>query len=241
VPANDPSIDTANITFPGEGATIMAYQAKPKGDGPFPLVLVCHENQGLTDHIQDVARRLAKEGYVACAVDLLSREGGTRSISDPARIPSLLTGPAGQALPPERHVGDFQAALRHYATQPIVRSGAYGMTGFCFGGGITWRTSTKAAELKAAVPWYGPAPPSQDVPGIKAAIFAIYASDDPGVNASRDALEPALKQANVNYQFKSYPNTQHAFNNDTGPRYNQEQALVAWKDMLDWFARYVKG
>ena len=243
VPANDPSIDMADITFPGDGATIMAYQAKPKGDGPFPLVLVCHQNRGLDDHIRDVTRRLAKEGYVGCAVDLLSREGGTRSITDPARIPALLTGTAGQALPPERHVGDFQAALRFYATQPIVRNGAYGMTGFCFGGGIVWRTATKAPELKAAAPWYGAPPPLQDVPGIKAAVFGIYSSDpNDFANRGRDELEAALKQAGVAYQLKVYPGTMHAFNDDTNPSaYNQEQSGAAWKDMLDWFARYLKA
>jgi carboxymethylenebutenolidase len=237
VAANDPAIESTDVTFPGEGgATLMAYQAKPRGNGPFPLVLVCHENQGLTDHIRDVARRFAKEGYVGCAVDLLSREGGTARVTDRAQIPGLLSN-----APAERHVGDFQSALRFYTTQPFVQPGAYAMTGFCFGGGIVWRTVTKAAELKAAAPWYGIAPPLQDVPAIKAAMFGIYASDDERINASRDTLEPALRQANVTYEFKTYPNTRHAFHNDAGGNYNQEQALVAWRDVLDWFRRYVQG
>jgi carboxymethylenebutenolidase len=236
VPANDPNIETADITFPSEGATIQAYQAKPRGSGPFPVVLVCHENRGLVDHIRDVARRFAREGYVGCAVDLLSREGGTNRVADPAQVPGLLSN-----APPERHVADFQAAVRHYSAQPFVRPGTFAMIGFCFGGGITWRGATKITELKAASPWYGVAPPAEDVPGIKSAVLGVYAADDERINASRDAIEPALRQANVTYQFKTYPNTRHAFNNDTGANYNQEQALIAWRDVLDWFGRYVRS
>src|SRR5262249_34719206 len=147
-----------------------------KGQRAVPLILVCHENRGLTEHIKDVTRRLAKEGYLGCAVDLLSREGGTAKITDPAQIPALLTGSGAQVVPPERHVSDFQAALKFYSGQALVRQGAYGMTGFCFGGSMVWRTATRAPELKAAAPWYGGAPPAQDAPGIKAAIFGIYSS-----------------------------------------------------------------
>jgi carboxymethylenebutenolidase len=215
----------------------MAYQAKPVGVGPFPTILVCHENQGLSDHIRDVTRRLAKEGYVACAPDLLSREGGTAAITDSAQRPAMLSG-----APAERHVGDFQAALRHYAGQAVARQGAYGMTGFCFGGGIVWRTATRAPELRAAVAWYGPPPPLEEVPNIRAAVFGIYSSDPQDfANNNRDQLEAALRQANVVHQIKVYPGTQHAFNNDAGARYVQEQALAAWRDVLDWFNTYVKS
>ena len=241
VAANDPAIETASITFPGDGgATIQAYQAKPRGNGPFPLVLVCHENAGLVDHIRDVARRYSKEGYVACAVDLLSREGGTAAITDRAQVPALLTG--GQALPGTRHVSDFQAALKYYTTQSIVRAGAYGMTGFCFGGGITWLAATKMPELKASAPHYGPPPPVADAANIKAAMLGVYSSDPQDfANNGREALEAALKQANVTYQFKVYPGTQHGFNNDTGQRYNEQQALAAWKDVQEWFTKYPKA
>src|SRR5439155_24811419 len=139
-----------------------------EGNGPFPLILVCHRNHDVNEHIRDVTRRLAKEGYLACAVDLISREGGTAKITDPAQIPALLTGSGSQVIPAERHIGDFQAAVKFYTGQSLVRPGAYGMTGFCFGGSITWRTATKTPELKAVAPWYGGSPPLPDVPGIKA-------------------------------------------------------------------------
>jgi carboxymethylenebutenolidase len=237
VPPNDPSIEASEISFPNEGATIRAYQAKPLGSGPFPVVVICHENMGITPHIQDVARRYAKAGYVGCAVDLLSREGGTNGIADRAQIPSVLSN-----TPPERHVSDFQAAVRYYASQPIARQGAFAMTGFCFGGGIVWRTAAAIPELKAAAPYYGPPPPLSDVPNIKAAMLGIY-SDDPQdfANRGRDELVAAMRQANVTFEIKVYPNTQHGFNNDTSPRYNQEASLAAWKDVQDWFGKYVKG
>jgi carboxymethylenebutenolidase len=241
VPANDPSIEGADITFPGDGgATILAYQAKPRGAGPFPVVLICHENRGLTEHIRDVARRYAKEGYLACAVDLLSREGGTAKIDDPARVPALLSG--GQASPADRHVSDFKAAVRYYAAQPSTRPDAVGMTGFCFGGGITWATTTQMPELKAAAPYYGSPPPLAGVPNIKAAVFAVYSSDpNDGANRGKDELEAALKAADVTYQLATYPNTRHAFNNDTGAAYNEEQSLAAWRDVQAWFTRYLKA
>lgn len=116
-----------------------------------------------------------------------------------------------------------------------------GMTGFCFGGGITWRCATRMPELKAAAPYYGPPPPLEDVPNIKAAVLGIYSSDpDDFANQGRDELEAALKAAGVTFKFIVYPDTQHAFNNDTGPRWNEAQAIQAWQDTLAWFETYVK-
>lgn len=236
VAENDPGIDSADITFPGDGATIRAYQAKPKGNGPFPVVLVCHENQGLTDHIRDVTRRWAKEGYLGCAVDLLSREGGTQAIADRAQIPGLLSN-----IPADRHVGDFGAAMRFYSGQAAAMKGAFGMNGFCFGGGTTWLAVTKLPDLIAAAPYYGPPPPIQDVPKIKAAVFGVYSSDpNDFANRGRDELVQAAKAANVTFEFKVYPDTFHAFNNDTGARYNEQQAVAAWRDVQSWFTSHLR-
>jgi len=251
VPADDPRVQSEDITFPAEdGATLMAYQAMPAGGatpvagamatpaagGALPLVLICHENRGLTEHIRDVTRRWAAQGYVACAVDLLSREGGTAAITDPSSIPALLT----RDTDPARHVADFRAALTHYQGQASVDSERVGMTGFCFGGGITWRAATELPELKAAAPYYGPPPPLDAVPNIRAAVLGIY-SDDPDdfANEGMEELRQALQAADVTFEFKIYPNTQHAFHNDTSPRWNEEQALAAWNDTVAWFERYV--
>jgi carboxymethylenebutenolidase len=251
VPADDPRVMSEEITFPNGGATIMAYAAWPSGaagaapeaamaspsaGGAFPIVLVCHENRGLTDHIRDVTRRWAVQGYYALAVDLLSRDGGTGAVSDPAEIPSLLT----RDVDPNRHVSDFQAAAAHLSANSAVDAGRLAMTGFCFGGGITWRAATMMPELKAAAPYYGPPPPLDQVPNIKAAVLGVY-SDDPGdgANEGRDELVAALEAAGVTFEIKDYPNTQHAFHNDTGQRYNPDAAQAAWSDTVAWFARYV--
>ena len=240
VPADDPRIVAEDVTFPGaDGAAIMAYQAMPAaGEGPFPVVLICHENRGLTEHIRDVARRWATQGYVAVAVDLLSREGGTASIADPSEIPALLSDEA--TLP--RHVADFQAAAAYYATQEFADTSRLGLTGFCFGGGITWRAATQMPELDAAAPYYGPPPPLDAVPNIRAAVLGVY-SDDPDdfANQGREALIAALEEAGVTFEINIYPDTQHAFHNDTGARWNEQQALAAWHDTVAWFEQYVKA
>lgn len=239
VAADDPSVEAQDLTFEGNGTTLMAYQARPSGaSGPLPVVLVCHENRGLVEHIRDVTRRFAKEGYLACAVDLLSHEGGTAQVADPAQIPGLLSN-----TDPSRHVGDFQAAVDFYKGQPDIADADHiGMTGYCFGGGITWQAATQIQDFKASVPFYGPAPPLDQVSNITAAMFGVYSSD-PGdfANNGRDELEAALKAAGITYQFKIYPGTQHAFHNDTGPRWNPDQALAAWQDTLAWFSQYLKS
>lgn len=236
VPADDPAIVATDIEFDSGGTPITAYEARPSAESsePLALILVCHENRGLTDHIRDVARRLAKEGYLAVAVDLVSRNGGTAA-NDAMEIPDLLT-----AAEPSQHVADFQAAVASYASDSTVDTTRLGMVGFCFGGGITWRAATLMPDLLAAVPYYGPPPPTADVPNIEAAVLGVY-SEDPGdfANNGRDELEQALTDAGAEFQINVYPGTEHAFNNDTGPRYNEEQSLVAWQDTITWFASHV--
>ncbi|MFN8456889.1 MAG: dienelactone hydrolase family protein [Anaerolineae bacterium] len=233
VPEGDPAVQASQVTFESQGAQINAYLARPSAEGKYPAILVCHENRGLTAHIQDVARRFAKADYVALALDLLSREGGTANL-DRDQIPGLLTD-AG----PERHVGDFTAGFNYLKGLDYVDGNRIGMTGYCFGGGITWRCATALPELKAAVPFYGPTPDAAQVPNIKAAVFGVYAEQDERINAGKDALEKALQEAGITYQMKVYPGVNHAFHNDTGERYNQEQATQAWQDTLAWFEQHV--
>ncbi len=252
VPDDDPRVVAEEITFEGNGATLIAYTAWPSGNAGgtpeaipvaspvgsagYPVVLICHENRGLTDHIRDVTRRWAVEGYYALALDLLSRDGGTSAITDSNEIGAMLT----RDVDPSRHVGDFRAAVAHLGENPAVDLNRVAMTGFCFGGGITWRAATAMPELKAAAPYYGPPPPLDQVPNIKAAILGIY-SDDPNdfANEGQADLIAALEAAGITHQINVYPGTQHAFHNDTGQRYNEEQALAAWRDTVAWFAQYV--
>lgn len=248
VPADDPGVVAAEVTFPGpDGASLMAYQAMPAAGGatpgaaspvaaaPWPVVLICHENRGLSDHIRDVARRYATNGCLALALDLLSREGGTAAIADPSSIPAILT--EGD---PARHVADFQATIDWLAGVAEADTGRLGMNGFCFGGGITWRAATEIAGLKAAVPFYGPPPPLEAVPNIQAAVLGVY-SDDPDdfANNGRDELAAALEAAGITHQINVYPESQHAFHNDAGQRYSEAAATAAWEDTLAWFDQYL--
>ncbi len=232
VPEGDPELESGDITFPSGGDEISGYLARPIAEGTYPAVMICHENRGLTDHIRDMARRFAKVGYVALAPDLLAREGGTAA-SDRDAVPGLLTD-AGI----ERHVGDFSAAYDYLQAQEFVATDRIGMNGYCFGGGVTWATATQL-PIKAAAPFYGPAPDLEQVPNIQAAVLGVYAELDERINGGIEALEAALDEAGVTYEIKIYPGVEHAFNNDTGERYIEEQALQAWDDMLAWFAEYI--
>ncbi len=233
VSPDDPAIESGPIQFPGEGATLLGYLARPKGARPFPVVLVCHENRGLTAYIQDVTRRLAKAGYVALAVDLLSRQGGTDAVGSD-QVPGVLS-----QTPPDQFVQDFRSGWRYLQGQPFAQADQVGMVGFCFGGGVTWLVATHMPELKAAVPFYGPQPPVADVPNINAAVLAIYGERDQRINQGIPAIEAAMQQNNKVYEKVIYPNADHAFHNDTGTRYNPEAAQDAWARTLAWFAEYM--
>jgi carboxymethylenebutenolidase len=202
--------------------------------GPLPLVLVCHENRGVTEHIRDVARRYAKEGYVACAVDLVSRSGGTAKVTDPNQFSALLTGPN---VNQDMFVADFASAVAYYKTRAdVAQADKIAMNGFCFGGGIVWRATEQIPDLKAAAPFYGAPPPLDRVSQIKAAVLGVYSSDpNDFANRGREDLDQALSAAGVTHKFNVYPGTMHAFHNDTGPAYNQTQAVQAWQDTLAWF------
>lgn len=232
-PATDEIMAEA-VQFSDGTDTLSGYLARPAGDGPYPIVLVCHENRGLTPHIEDVTRRVAAAGYIGLAVDLLARDGGTAQIADQASIPGLLSG-----APPERHVQDFSAGLAFVKAQPYARTDSVGMVGFCFGGGVTWLCAAGIAELRAAAPFYGPPPPLEQLPSINAAVLAIYAERDQRINQSIAAVEAAMRQNGKIYQKIIYPGVDHAFHNDTGSRYNAEAAQAAWSETLAWFQRYL--
>lgn len=233
VTANDPLIIASGVNFPAPNAELMGYLARPvTGDGA-PVILVCHENRGLTAHIQDVARRLAKAGYVALAVDLLSRQGGSAAL-DSSEVPGLLGN-----IEPDTFVEDFMAGWRWLGDQPFALTERVGMVGFCFGGGVTWRVATQMAELKAAAPFYGPHPELNAVPNIQAAVQAVYGELDGRINAGIPAIESAMRENGKIYKKLIYPGADHAFFNDTGTRYNPAAAEDAWRQTLLWFATYV--
>lgn len=230
---DDPAVVAGPVRFPVAAGDVAGYLARPATAGRHPIVLVCHENRGLTPHIEDVTRRLAKAGYVGVAVDLVSRDGGTAAHAYEA-IPGLLgKAPAGQA------VADFQAALAYAQAQPFARADRVGMIGFCFGGGVTWRVAAATPAVRAAVPFYGLPAAAADVPKIEAAVLAIYAGRDERINATIPATEAAMRAAGKTLRKVVYPDTEHAFHNDTGSRYDAAAAKAAWDETLAWLARYL--
>jgi carboxymethylenebutenolidase len=233
VTPDDPAIDAGAIEFPGEGATLLGYLARPSQDGSFPVILVCHENRGLTPHIEDVTRRLAMAGYVALAVDLLSRQGGSTQVGE-ANVPGALGN-----IDPAQFVSDFRSGWTYLQGQPFADAERVGMVGFCFGGGVTWLMAVEMPELKAAVPFYGPPPPEEDLPRIQAAVLAIYGELDGRITGTAEAIEAAMLANGKVFEKEIYPGADHAFHNDTSSRYHPEAAMAAWARTLDWFGRYV--
>jgi carboxymethylenebutenolidase len=236
-PEGDPSVRGEMVRFPNGADQISGYLARPASGPATGLrgVLICHENAGYSAHFGDIARRFAKEGYVAIALDLLSREGGTANMQRD-QVSGTLTR-VGIA----RHVADFDAARRYLGTLAGVDGARIGMIGFCFGGGVTWEAATKIPELKAVVPFYGPAPDLATVPNIKAAAFGVYAENDARITGGSAALDSALTAAGVRHQMKTYAGVGHGFFNDTRA-YTEvvdAQAQQAWRDTLAWFQQYL--
>jgi carboxymethylenebutenolidase len=226
-------VDGQDVQIPSGDAAIIAYLARPAGSGPHPVVLVCHENRGLTEHIKDVTRRLAQSGYVALAVDLLSRQGGTSSLSS-GDVPGLLGNTS-----PDQFAADFRSGWEYLKTLNDTQPERVGMVGFCFGGGVTWLVATRMPELRAAVPFYGPHPLVEDVPNIQAAVLGIYAGNDQRINQGIPPIEEAMAQNSKLYEKVIYDGADHAFHNDTSTRYNPEAAADAWRRTLEWFELYV--
>ena len=238
VPATDPALESAGmVSFASGGVAVHAYFSRPKGAGPFPAVVVIHENRGLLEHFKDVTRRLAKLGYAALAVDLASAEGGTEKFTtDLAQVTAILG-----RTPPERMVEFLNSGVRYLQSQRFVRRDRIGAMGYCFGGGMTWRLATANADVRAAAPYYGSSPPLEDVARIKAAILAIYAGNDERINAGIPAVREAMQRARVTHEIVIYPGADHAFFNDTGPRYHAAAARGAWDRSVGWFEKYLKG
>ena len=231
----DPAVIASEVQIPAPDTNILGYLARPSAEGAAPVILVCHENRGLTPHIQDVARRFAKAGYVGLAVDLLSRQGGSAAVGQD-NVPGTLGN-----ISPDQFVEDFKSGWRYLQGQPFADTARVGMTGFCFGGGVTWRVATQMPELLAAVPFYGPPPPVEDVPNIQAAVLAIYGELDSRINGGIPAIEQAMAENNKIYEKIIYQGADHAFHNDTGGRYNPEAAKDAWEKTLAWFEQYVRN
>ncbi|HEX2912163.1 MAG TPA: dienelactone hydrolase family protein [Chloroflexia bacterium] len=235
VPANDPAIEGSDVTYQSD-TTVYGYLARPKASGTYPGVIVIHENRGLTDHIKDVTRRLAKAGYIALAPDLASRAGGSAKVAAD-QIAGYFANAKNEDL-----VKDLSAGVDFLAKQNGVKQGKYGVVGFCYGGGMTLRLAAANPKIGAAVSYYGPVPqPVSQMSTTQAAILGQYGETDSRVNAGVPDLEKTLKDSGKTFDKKIYSGAGHAFNNDTGASYNEAAALAAWKETLGWFDKYLKA
>jgi carboxymethylenebutenolidase len=233
---DDPRFEARTVEFgsPQGSGKMRGYLALPaKAQGKLPGILVVHENRGLNPHIEDIARRIALERFVAFAPDALTPLGGYPGDEDKARE---LFAQLDQARTRE----DFRAALTFLARRPEC-SGKVGAVGFCWGGGVVNFLATRAPELAAGVPFYGSQPPAEDVAKIKAPLLIHYAEKDDRINAGIPAFEHALAAHKVRYQLFVYPGTQHGFNNDTTPRYDQAAADLAWSRTLEFLEKNLRG
>lgn len=232
VPKDDPRLETGYLKYPGADGEMRAYSARPKGATKLAGVIVIHENRGLNPHTEDIARRVALEGFMAIAPDALSPLGGTPENPEEAR-------PLFQKLDREANTKNFVAAVEYLKTQPQA-TGKVACMGFCWGGAVTNQVAVNAPDLAAAVPFYGSQPAPEDVPKIKAAMLIHYAGDDQRINAGIPAFEEALKKAGVEHTIHMYEGAGHAFMNDTGQRYNKEAADLAWKRTIDFLKAKLK-
>ncbi|HBD79901.1 MAG TPA: dienelactone hydrolase [Leclercia adecarboxylata] len=230
----DPDILPEYITYPspdGHGQ-VRGYLVKPaKATGKVPAVVVVHENRGLNPYIEDVARRVAKAGYIALAPDGLSSVGGYPGNDEEGKI-------LQQKVDPTKLMNDFFAAVEFMQKHPDA-TGKVGITGFCYGGGVSNATAVAWPELACAVPFYGRQPPAADVAKIKAPLLLHYAELDKNVNEGWPAYEAALKSNGKVYEAWIYPGVNHGFHNDSTPRYDEPAAELAWKRTLGWFEKYL--
>jgi carboxymethylenebutenolidase len=236
VAGDDPRLHTQTVELPsakGYGKARGMLVKPAKVSGPLPAVLVIHENRGLNPHIEDIARRLALENFIVFAPDALFPLGGYPGNEDAAR--ELFK----QLDQPKAHE-DFIAAF-HWLKQLPESNGNVGVIGFCYGGGIANLLATRLPELAAAVPFYGSAPPLEAVPAIQSPLLIHFAEQDERVNASWPPYEQALKSAGKTYQAYQYAGTQHGFNNDTTPRYDEKAASLAWQRSLDFFNHHLRA
>jgi carboxymethylenebutenolidase len=237
VDPNDSALASSDVKFAADdGASIGAYLTRPKGDGKFPAVIVVHENRGINDHIRDVARRIAKAGYVALAPDLLSRQGGTAVFPEREAANTAIGKVDDNTV-----VRDLNGAVNYLKTQNFVRP-KIGVVGFCWGGGRALMFSTRNKDLAAAVIYYGSNPREiEAVKNITAAVLGHYGEADERITSAVPKLEEAMKKHGKSFEYKIYAGAPHSFNNDTSDRsYRAEAAKEAWGRTLEFLKKHLQ-
>jgi carboxymethylenebutenolidase len=233
VKATDDRIQADYVTYDSPGGNsgkLKGYLAHPKGSGPFPAVLIVHENRGLNPYIEDVVRRAALAGFIALAPDALSVVGGYPGDDEKGKVM--------QAKLDQNKIMIDMKNSAYFLKKHTLSNGKLGVTGFCFGGAVTnFLAVEMGSDLLAAVPFYGKAPALTDVSKIKAKMLLNYAETDENVNATRGPFEEALKKNGVSYEMFTYKGTQHGFHNYSTPRYDKEAAQLAWERTITLFKK----
>ena len=239
VPATDPAVVGTDTTITGsDGATILAVPRAPERRRPLPGGDDLPREPGHDRSFKDVARRFAKAGYVGIALDMLSRRGGTAAVPENQRGMLMLDA--------DQQVADFQAAMAYLRRQPFVLAERIGMTGFCLGGGITWNVAIREPSLRAAFHFYGNLAFRDELGNIRAAVSGAYGETDTNTTNTGVSLDPRLAAVGVTHRITVSPGAPHAFCKDTRPNtgtfgYYEPAALAAWRDVLAWFATYLRG
>ncbi len=231
----DKRIKATYVDYDSPGGTsgkMRGYLVQPIGEGPFPSVVIVHENRGLNPYIEDVARRAAAEGFLALAPDGLSPIGGYPGNDDDGKVMQA-------SLDRAKLFVDMMNSAK-WVKAHSLSNGKLGATGFCYGGGVVNALAVQmGSDLNAGAPFYGAAAKTDDVPKIKAPLLIHYAEDDPRVNAMRADYETALKANNAAYEMHVYPGTRHGFHNNSTPRYNKEQAQIAWDRTIELWKKHL--
>ena len=229
-------VSSEDVKYKGAGGVeVGGYLSTPQGKGKFPALVVIHENRGLNDHTRDVARRFAAEGFVALAPDILARKGGTGSMASPDKAREAIS-----SIPAEEALGDLRAGLAYLDRHAKVKSGRLGSVGFCWGGARSFLLAAEEPRLRAAVVFYGSAPPPEKLAQVRSPVLGLYGGTDERITARVPEVAEALKKAGKRFEYKIYDGAGHAFFNDTGERYHAEAARDAWTRALAFLRKNLK-
>jgi carboxymethylenebutenolidase len=229
-------VASETVKYPSaSGVNVSGYLSAPEGAGKSPAVVVIHENRGLNDHTRDVARRFASEGFVALAPDLLSRKGGTGTMESPDKAREALS-----TIAPGDALTDLKASLTFLDKHAKVRGGRLSSVGFCWGGARSFLLAAEEPRLRAAVVFYGSAPPAEKLAQVRAPVLGLYGETDERITSQVPAVAEALKKHGKSFEYKIYPGAGHAFFNDTGERYNAEAARDAFARTLAFLREHLK-
>ena len=236
IESQNADVDSSTVEYLNGEVKLSGYLSQPKKKGKYPAIVVIHENRGLNDHTRDVARRFAAEGFVALAIDALSRKGGTAAMDTPEKVRE-----AFGAIPATDVMSDLNAGLSYLNSHQNVKKNKLASIGFCWGGARSFMLSTETNKLAAAIVFYGTAPTDELLAKVHCPVFGFYGETDERITSVVPKVSETMKKLGKSYEYKIYPGAQHAFFNDTNQqRYNAEAAKDAWTQALTFLRKTLK-